>query len=431
MMKSLKSLTLSVLPAAMLFSQSMYGQFSSQAVFPSSVLPDGFMRPHVWMATSNPAALVHGPGQSGASCNANGCYYFPADVRTAYATGSIPNANGGAGMTIGIVDAFYNPQTAADLATFSTQFGLPACPLNTCLTIVNQTGGAPSAALDSGWGLETNLDVQWVHAIAPNAKILLVTATNNSNVNLFAAEQYAMAHANVVSNSWGGGEFAGQTGTSDSILGASTVPILFSSGDTGAQIEFPCSSTKVTCVGGTNMTETATSFRNLESAWGGSGGGCSTQEAQPNYQAGFSDSACTTHRGVPDIAGLAAPNTGVLVFLGSNVCSGTAGDGNQPPEPSCTPNLFYLIGGTSLACPLSAAYIANVDTARAAVSKQPLGSNLKQLIYAGATPTLYHYRLWDVTTGSSGFPALAGWDRATGLGVPLGPAMSVFLVSTP
>jgi subtilase family serine protease len=434
-MNLLKVCKLSLLPA-MLLSPAVYGQFSASAVSPASNLQAGYYRPHVWMASSN-QPFAHGPGQSNATCVSSGCYYYPNDIRTAYATSSIANGNGGQGITVAIVDAFYNPQTAADLAAFLVQFPRAvSCTVTPTLTIVNQTGGAPSAGLDSGWALETDLDVQWVTAIAPCANILLVTATNDSGANLYTAEQYAYAHANVVSNSWGSSEFSTETSVDSAFLAGTTVPILVSAGDTGAQLEYPCTSPYVTCVGGTRLLETATSFRNLESVWGGltndggTGGGCSVYESQPAYQIGYSNAGpggvCGSARGVPDIAALADPDTGVLVYLGSNVCGGFGSESN---EPTCTPNNFYVIGGTSLACPISAAMIANIDAARVAASKLPLGINLNTLLYQAAT--LYHYRYWDITTGSSGFAATAIWDRATGLGVPLGPGLSTFLVGTP
>ena len=236
-------------------------------------VPPGQARVHSQMLmVADPAALVHGPGQT--SCtSANSCYYFPSDVNTAYATASIRNGNGGAGITVGIVDAYYNSQTAADLATFSTAFGLPPCTVaNGCLTIVGQTGGAPTAAFDQNSAVETNLDVQWVHAIAPNAKILLVTANSLAFANLGPAAVYAQQHSDVVSNSYGANEGSGET-TLDFYYSSSPVPLLFSSGDTGAVSTYPCASMYVTCIGGTNLVETATSFRNVESAWSGSGGG--------------------------------------------------------------------------------------------------------------------------------------------------------------
>jgi kumamolisin len=175
-------------------------------------------------------------------------------------------------------------------------------------------------------------------------------------------------------------------------------------------------------VGGTRLLETATSFRNVESAWGGAttsgggGGGCSIYVTSLAFQAGFS--TCGGYRGVPDVAALADEYTGFLVYLGSN--AGPYGAGG------------YVFGGTSLASPLTAAVIAVIDTARAAASKPPLGANLNALIYQAAANPYYRYRLYDVTTGTTGsFAAGTGWDKADGLGVILGPSMSSYLVSLP
>jgi subtilase family serine protease len=410
--------------AAAFTAGSIYAQATPFAVVPASSVPSGFYRPFIWsVSVASPAGLVHGPGQT-CTGSPNVCYYFPSDIVTAYSTAFIANGNGGLGTTVAIVDAYYNPQTEADLGSFNTFFGLPACTIaNTCLTIVNQTGGAPSAGFNEGWAQETNLDVQWVHAMAPKAKILLVTGNSNSFADLGAAVQYAQAHADVISNSYGANEFAGET-SFDTFYSTSTIPILFSSGDTGATAEYPCASTFVTCVGGTHLLTTSASYRNVESVWGdgtvgdeGSSGGCSTQITAPAWQTGYSTALCGTARGMPDIAALADPLTGAIVYLGTSAAGGTAG--------------FYDFGGTSLACPLTAGLIANIDTARVTAGKSKLGANLPTLIYQAAANPYYHYRFYDVTTGSSGFAAVSGWDRATGLGVPLFPALTSYLVGLP
>jgi subtilase family serine protease len=352
-----------------------------------------------------------------------GCFYYPSDIVTAYAINSIANGNGGAGMTVAIVDAYYNPQTEADLGTYSAAFSLPVCTIsNGCLTIVSQTGGSPvGVPFNQGWAQETDLDVQTVHAIAPNAKILLVACNSANLYDLGPGVLYAQAHSNVVTNSYGEDEFSEET-ASDTYYSGSTVPILFSSGDTGSATSYPCTSAYALCIGGTRLLETATSFRNVESAWGGAttsgggGGGCSIFVPAPAFEAGYS--TCGSFRGVPDVAALADEYTGFLVFLGTN--AGPGGEGG------------YVFGGTSLASPLTAAVIAIIDTARAAASKPPLGANLNALLYQAAVSPYYRYRIYDVTTGTTGtFSAGTGWDKADGLGVILGPSMASYLVSLP
>ena len=124
-------------------------------------------------------------------------------------------AGTGSGETIAIVDAYNDPNIQSDLNTFDTQFGLPA----TTVTRVNETGGTSYPASDptGGWELEESLDVEWAHAMAPGASIMLVEASSANDTDLLAAVSYAAAHANVVSMSWGGSEFSGET-SYDSVL---------------------------------------------------------------------------------------------------------------------------------------------------------------------------------------------------------------------
>ncbi len=118
----------------------------------------------------------------------------------------------GSGQTIAIVDAFDDPTAASDLNAFSQQFGLPQCDAtNPCFSKVNQTGGTSFPTANASWSLEISLDIEWVHAAAPGAHILLVEASDNSLTNLFAAEAYASAHAAYVSNSSGTPESPGET----------------------------------------------------------------------------------------------------------------------------------------------------------------------------------------------------------------------------
>jgi subtilase family serine protease len=403
------SLAVCLAGAAGLFSQALFAQD-----FP--VVPDvgpGEARPFVWMIVSPDAK--HGPGATSCPSN-NPCYYFPADITRAYATTYIANGNGGAGRTIGIVDAFHSPNVEADLHSFSVQFSLPDCTVASgCLTIVNQVGGPPRAAYNAGWNVETNLDVQWAHAMAPNARILLVEGDTNSFANLGAAVTYARLNADVVSNSYGANEFAGES-TLDGFYSGSPVPILFSSGDTGAAgHSYPCASTSVVCVGGTSLFETATSYRASESGWSGSGGGCSTQITQPAWQAGIVP--CAT-RAMPDVAAISDPATGVLVYLS---------DSRVVSNPG-----FYIVGGTSAACPIFAGVVALIQNARIAAGKSEFtGATLGPALYTVSAGALYHYRYYDVTAGNNGLAAGPNFDLVTGFGVPLGPALTAGLIALP
>src|SRR5262249_15451315 len=171
-------------------------------------------------------------------------------IRSAYNFPTIELA--GAGTTIAIVDAFDDPTAESDLGVFSIQFALPACTTaNGCFTKVNQRGGISYPRSDPGWALEISLDVQWAHAIAPGAHILLVEADSNSFANLLAAEDYARAHADYVSNSWGAGEFPGETGY-DLHFVQPGVSFFVSAGDAGPP-EYPSASPNVISVGGTAL----------------------------------------------------------------------------------------------------------------------------------------------------------------------------------
>src|SRR6266568_6172632 len=124
----------------------------------------------------------------------------PQDFWSAY---NLPATTAGAGQTISIVDAYDYATAENDLNVFSSQYGLPACTTaNGCFSKVNQDGGSSYPRTDSGWALEISLDIQWAHAIAPGAKILLVEASTNSFANLLTAEDYAKGHSQYVSNSW-------------------------------------------------------------------------------------------------------------------------------------------------------------------------------------------------------------------------------------
>src|SRR6266511_3052254 len=130
----------------------------------------------------------------------------PATIKSVY---NFPTSlTAGTGKTIAIDD----PTAESDLAVFSSQYGLPACTTaNGCFSKVNQIGGSSYPRTDSGWALEISLDIQWAHAIAPGARILLVEATTNSFTNLLIAEDYAKTHAQYVSNSWGASEFSSES----------------------------------------------------------------------------------------------------------------------------------------------------------------------------------------------------------------------------
>ncbi len=175
--------------------------------------------------------------------------YSPSQIDGAY---GLPGGTSGTGETIAIVDAYNDPTAASDLAAFSSQYGLPACSTAPCFRQVNETGGSSLPATDSGWALEISLDIEWAHAVAPGASILLVEASSNSFADLLAAEDYAGANAQYVSNSWGGSEFSGEN-TYDSHFTHAGVSYFVAAGDAGLPAEYPSSSPNVVSVGGTTL----------------------------------------------------------------------------------------------------------------------------------------------------------------------------------
>lgn len=311
--------------------------------------------------------------------------YSPAQINAAYGISQLTNQ--GAGKTIAIIDAYGSPTIQSDLATFSNQFGLPAANLQ----IVKQPG---LKYTNAGWALETSLDVEWAHAIAPQAKIMLVEAKSASLSDLLWAVDYASSHgASVVSMSWGSHEFSSES-SYDSHFAYPGVTYVASSGDSGAGVEWPAASPNVIAVGGTTLTISSSNGAyswGSETAWSGSGGGVSAYEALPQYQT-TAPNFSYTKRSVPDVAFDANPSTGVSVY-DSTKYSGQSG--------------WFVVGGTSAGAPAWAALLALAS------------SSSDALLYGLAASTSYSINYHDITSGSNGYSAGTGYDLVTGLGSPI------------
>src|ERR1035441_7924520 len=267
-MRHMKYLSLFCLVSAC---SALLAQTPSPVVPPGSV-PIGSARPTVWLMDKAPVPALTINPKSGLWVNID-------EMKKVYGLDLL--AAQGAGATVAIVDAFDSPNAELDLNTFSTLYSLPACiTANGCFKKVSQRGGSDIPARDSGWEVEINLDTQWVHAIAPLAKIILVEADSNYDSDLFTAEAYAASVASVVSNSWSGGEYSGQSAW-DLYMNQPYVTYLASSGDSGGVIGYPSTSSKVIAVGGTPLaigpaaSHYPVIFPVVETGWSGSGGGCS------------------------------------------------------------------------------------------------------------------------------------------------------------
>jgi kumamolisin len=312
--------------------------------------------------------------------------------------GSTVNPNGGAGG-IALVDAYDDPTAANDIAVFSSQFGLPAPNFS----VVYASGTKPAA--NCGWGQEESLDIEWAHAMAPNAKIYLVEASSSTISALLQAESVASslvaaAGGGEISNSWSGGEFRGETSDDSKYFNTSGIVYFASSGDSAGKVGYPSASPKVVSAGGTGVQRDANGNFTGEVVWndqyGGTGGGTSRYESRPSYQNSVS-SIVGSKRGTPDFSFDADPASGVSVY-DSTVCSGLSG--------------WLVFGGTSVSSPALAG-IVNLAGKFYTSSNTELTTIYSNLGNAG------DFR--DITSGTCGkYSALAGYDLCTGVGSDVG-----------
>ncbi len=303
----------------------------------------------------------------------------------------------GSGTSIAIVDAYDNPTALADLTTFSSQFGLPA-PTSTTFKVVYASGTTAPPA-DSGWALESSLDIEWAHAMSPSAKIYLVEALSNSDTDLLAAVDKAASLVSadgggVVSMSWGGPEYSGENSASnDKHFQVANVTFFASTGDAPGT-EWPSVSSYVVAVGGTSISRNPANGNYVaELVWQQTGSGISSIVARPGFQNSVS-SVVGAKRGVPDIAGVADPDTGVWVYSGYN-------------------GGWWIVGGTSVASPVEAGIVSH--------------KGLKYTGFQGFLNNLYAGTVGntrDIVSGNcgpyAGYVAGTSYDLCTGRGSLLG-----------
>lgn len=332
---------------------------------------------------------------------------IPLQVQKAYGFDLVSSQ--GAGQIIGIVDAYDHPNIEADLAVFNNTFKLPACTTaNGCFTKLYADGTKP--VTDPDWALEISLDVEWAHAMAPQAKILLIEASNNSYESLGRAIDLAVKKgATIISMSWGGSELANEINYEHHFQ-VQNVVFTASSGDSGTGTIYPSASSYVLAVGGTSLSIDATGTYLSEKAWSGSGGGLSRFIKEPSYQNNFPIPRAEQSRGIPDVAYNADPDIGVSVY-DTVPLNGSSG--------------WYVIGGTSAGAPQWAALIAVLKS----IFPNKVINN--DLLYAAAKAGLnenYH----DITSGSNGTchyycQARSGYDYVTGLGTPRVPDLMHYI----
>jgi subtilase family serine protease len=387
---------------------------------------------------------------------ASSCY-GPDQIRNAYGIQKLLDKGiDGRGRSITIVDAYGSPHIQTELGTFDATFGIPDPTLN----IIYPDGPPLPTDPDNafGWAVETALDVQWAHAVAPGATINLVVAKSNDDADILSATQYVYDHrvGDVLSQSFGENEACMDSALlqkQNKLFAKMTdrgFTLLASAGDDGAgnascdgstvvkSTSTPATDPNVTAVGGTTLfassaTRDPVTFQTLnpggayqdetvwnEYAWFGdrtsTGGGVSSLYRKPDYQFLVSSLRRERMRWIPDIAYNAAIQGGVITvaFCPAFVCGA---DGLAA----------FRVGGTSAGSP----QWAGLTALAAQLAHGRIGSLNPVLYVLGATPfasAVYH----DVTVGNNtvpadftgtgteitGYSAGKGWDAVTGWGTP-------------
>jgi len=341
----------------------------------------------------------------------------PAMISHAYGFDQIMFGNivgDGAGQTIAIVDAYDTPTIWHDLQAFDAAFGIPDPPSFIRIAQDGSTNYPPVDPAGPGgnnWEVETALDVEWVHALAPKANIILVEA-NSNGADLWVAVNYARSIPNVsvVSMSFGGSEAFRNDSLFTTPAGHNGVTFVASTGDDGVPGGYPAFSPNVLAVGGTTLTLDASYNITNETGWSGSGGGISQYVPQPNYQAGIATQS-TVYRTIPDVSFDANPSTGAAIYDSYN-------NGTTTP--------WSRIGGTSFSAPSWAALIAIADQGRTLNGLPTLDGR------GGTLPAIYampssNFR--DITSGNNGMAAGTGYDLVTGRGSPKASLVAASLVA--
>ena len=391
-------------------------------------------------------------GQEAETPQSMGCIY----VGVPSSPGCVPNYRSGSGGpssagygAIAVVDAYHSPNAASDLAKFNSYWGLAAPP---SFTVLQATGNGscstvppPPFGLES-WQLETALDTQWAHVFAPNAAIILVETCTQSLSDLIYGNEVAFAYiaahfkttGGEVSNSWQYPEPGAPGQYSDDVLFTDhnytagqgwqpNIQAFASSGDGGfegfSQAGYPSANPWVVSAGGTSVERNqATEQFSAEYCWSGSGGGKSAVETYSTTWTGGHTGPWADFqypifgqgpRSTPDFSFNADPSSGVLVYCSEPAYCGTPG--------------FYQVGGTSVSSPALASIVNRAGNRLGTVHLNAVtGNNAyfsaaeNTLAYATLPAHNQHTEFYDVTVGSNGQSAVAGWDYCTGLGAARG-----------
>lgn len=388
-------------------------------------------------AAYNPLeAPPYGPGYYYETPSSLGCIYHLVSTLSAgcnpYNTTAVIS---GGGQSIAIVDAFDDPEAAADLAYFSDQFGIPfSIPK---FQVIYADGYQPDIDYSGGWEVEESLDIEYAHAMAPNAMLYLVEAASNSFSDLFTATTVAtnlvqcgknsmtpgaclttnggpgITGKGEVSMSWGGGEFTddgyGNSETTyDSTFSKTNVVFFASSGDSPGTI-YPAASPNVVSVGGTSISRNLNTGNFVsEIAWSDAGSGPSSIEPVPAYQSSHAAVSAVVGkwRGTPDVSAVANPYTGVWVY------------DTMPANFSFSESGWWIVGGTSVASPVWAGIVNKASAAGSSFAANSTAELTKMYNNLGTT------NYTDITSGYCyfymGYHAAAGYDLCTGIGSPLG-----------
>jgi subtilase family serine protease len=339
--------------------------------------------------------------------------YTPAQIRLAYGIDQVAFGTlqgDGSGQTIAIVDAYDDPDISNDVVHFSQEFNLPPLLNFTVLNQYGATGPAPVTDPTGAWEGTEALDVEWAHAIAPGANIVLIECNSASPVDLFTGVTTAknLPGVSVVSIGGGFGEDTSLPIVDNALItpsGHQGVTFVAPTGDSGTPGWYPAYSSNVVAVGGTTLTLNLLDFAApyvSEKGWSNSGGGISSIEAEPGYQLGVQNSGKRT---IPDVSFDADPSTGVAVYDSYN-------------NAGLTP--WEQVGGTSLAATGWAGLIAIADQGRIAVGGTTLDGPTQTLPALYSLPTSdFHDNLGgDNGTNDNGLLNSTRYNEVTGLGTP-------------